>query len=115
MKQSELIHKSLVLCLVLSYCSTFPLLSIVHTHKLAVPNQVQTLQPQTPLHSNAVGDLQYCDICSRLQSTQGYIGFVISSPATAPLPCQWIGRDIEPYGFVHPSPLQERAPPILHT
>ena len=108
-----LCHRILVIFLALSYCSTLPLISILHSHNVLTFKTTPVVKNEVSRNAEDIDHMQNCDICSRLQSTHGFISGIVSSHCSIPVLRRLFVRYIGPDGFILPSTLQGRAPPII--
>ena len=87
MKHKTLLHVATAILLTVIYCTTIPLLSVVHTHDPASGTGIATLAPggkETSTRENPF----FCDVCFRLNST------VTISPQTYILPAVHPGYEL---------------------
>ena len=71
MRGESILHRLFVLFVAFSYCSTVPVLSVLHSHDMSAPrsNSQEIASAKIPAKAHPL----FCEICVRMQSTHSYV------------------------------------------
>ena len=115
MNLTYIVHKLFILCVVMSYIITVPVLSTLHFHTAICnhpfSNSVQIHNDQ----ASSKNHVPFCEVCFRINSTQAFFHHQLQFNTTLPASAIVFSEGAEPHFSINRAPTQGRAPPVNHT
>ena len=107
------LNRGLTGLLMVSYCLTIPLLSILHMHEGCAPSNAAAFRSAASASDYSSVHPRACDICSRLHSTLGLVEVRLHEEKIRFERDTLVSSELAPTHTVCITRLQGRAPPFL--